>query len=300
MKWTSEVDEDDPELMLQALVLEPGEPLAPAYTEYWKRILSDGCANAATWAWQSLSIQICEQQSDADSQGWMEARFDNAQRRECTGASRYFLRSDVFTCFHHKDEDNKTFNKKQIRWLLEQYRELKAAARSAEIQRLLQQINAIRPLSIDAATSYGWFDLQVGQDSFGRLPDEDQAMLAGNDPVPGNPLLDLIGGDDMMLILQELNAALIAYTPPNFDIIDCEITEGTEQGQRALFYNIQCPNFPDDGTCVVNDRVHHAATRLVRQMAPAAGAFPGVTIRLEQQGDGSWRHSLKVMANRAA
>src|SRR5262245_13184814 len=207
MKWTSEVDEDDPKVMQQALVLQPGEPLATAYVEYWKRILSDGCTNAATWAWQSLSIQICEQQSDADSQGWMETRFDNAQRRACAGASRYLLRSDAFTCLQGSDEDNKTFNKKQIRWLLEQYRELKAAARTVEVQQLLQKINAIRPLAIDAATSYGWFDLQVGQDSFGRLPDEDQAMLGGNDPLPGNPLLDLIGGDDMMTILQELNTA---------------------------------------------------------------------------------------------
>jgi hypothetical protein len=298
MQWTIESDQNDRNVH-QALVLQLGEPLAPAYVEYWKRILSDGCSNAATWGWQSLSIQMCERQSDEDSPGWMEARFDNAQRRACAGAGRYFLRSDAFTCLQGGDEDNKAFDKKQIRWLLEQYRELKAAARTAGVQQLLQQINTIRPLSIDAATSYGWFDLQVGQDSFGPLPDEDQAMLAGNDPVPGNPLLDLIGGDDMMTILQEFNAALIAYTPPNFDVIDCQITEGIEQGQRALFYNIQCPNFPDDGTSVVNDRVHKAATRLVRQMAPAAGAFPGVTIRLEQQSDGNWRHSLQVMSKAA-
>src|SRR5262249_28924533 len=122
MKWTSEVDEDDPKVMQQALVLQPDEPLATAYVEYWKRFLSNACANPATWPWHWLSIQIGEQQSDADSQGWMETRFDNAQRRACAGASRYLLRSDAFTCFHNKGEDNKTFNKKQIRWLLEQYR----------------------------------------------------------------------------------------------------------------------------------------------------------------------------------
>jgi hypothetical protein len=43
---------------------------------------------------------------------------------------------------------------------------------------LLDRIDGIRPLTVDAAASYGWFDLQIGQESFGPLPAEDQAMLA--------------------------------------------------------------------------------------------------------------------------
>jgi hypothetical protein len=95
--------------------------------------------------------------------------------------------------------------------------------------------------------------------------------------------------------MRELTAALIAYTPPTFQTICCEIREGEEQGQRALFYNIECPQFPDEGTTVVNDRVHNAATRLVQQMSPAKGTFPGLKLRLEQQKDGKWRNSLAVM-----
>jgi len=115
-----------------------------------------------------------------------------------------------------------------------------------------------------------------------------------------DPLVELIGGDEMAAIYRELGDALIAYTPPNFDIICCEITEGVEQGRRALFYNIQCPNHPDDGTTVVNERVHSAATRMVQKMAPAQGAFPGIAIRLEQQKDGTWRNSMKLLAKAPA
>ena len=165
---------------------------------------------------------------------------------------------------------------------------------------LFEWINAIQPLRVDAAAAFNWFDLQIGQDSFGRLASDDQALLAGKDANPADRLLDLLpGGADAMPLTQELGAALIAYTPPNFETICCRITEGLEQGQRALFYDISCPQFPDDGTTVVNDRVHRAATRLVQHMAPAQGGFPGVAIRLELQKDGSWRHNMRLLSRAA-
>jgi hypothetical protein len=301
MRWINEPDHSDPNLTHHALVLEPDEPLGPAYIDYWKRILSDGCANAAHSGWRSLSIDVYGRQSEQDGRGWMHAAFRNAQRRACAGVGDYFLRSDVFTCMQADNEDNKTFDKKQIRWILAQYQVMKDAARSPEVQQLFRQINAIRPLPIDAATSYGWFDLQVDQDSFGALPSEDQPMLAGMDPVPTDPLLALLpGGPGSMDIMRELGAALIAYTPPNFETICCRITEGIEQGQRALFYDISCPQFPDDGTTEVNDRVHRAATQLVQQMAPSQGSFPGVVLKLELQKDGSWRHNMKLLTHAAA
>ena len=43
---------------------------------------------------------------------------------------------------------------------------------------MFDRIGGIRPLTVDAAAGYGWFDLQIGQESFGPLPAEDQAMLA--------------------------------------------------------------------------------------------------------------------------
>ena len=113
-------------------------------------------------------------------------------------------------------------------------------------------------------------------------------------------LLELAGGDERMALLRELTDALVAYTPPTFDVICCGIVEGVEDGQRALFYDIQCPSLPDEGTNVVNDRVHAAATRLVRHMAPAEGTFPGMALRLELQKDGSWRHSAQLMSKAPA
>ena len=112
-----------------------------------------------------------------------------------------------------------------------------------------------------------------------------------------DPMLDLLpGGPAVMPLLRELGAALIAYTPPSFETINCEITEGLEQGQRALFYKISCPQFPEDGTDTVNDRVHNAATRLVQHMAPAQGTFPGIAVTLTLQQDGSWRHNGRLLS----
>jgi hypothetical protein len=301
MEWTNKPDKTDQNLVHRALVLQPNEPLGPAFIAFWKRILSDGCANAETSGWRSLSIDIYGRQAEQDSQGYVHAGFRNAQRKACAGVGDYYLRSDAFTCMQDSGEDNKTFDRKQLRFYLEQYRALKDAARSPEVQSLLRQINAIRPLPINAATSFGWFDLQVGQDSFGPLPQEDQAMLAGQDPVRTDPLLALLpGGAGAMPLLQELGAALIAYTPPSFETICCQITEGVEQGQRALFYTISCPQFPDEGTTVANDRVHQAATRFVQHMAPDQGGFPGVMVTLTMQKDGSWRHNLTMLSHAAA
>src|SRR5262245_45047772 len=202
MQWTNEPDENDRNLIDQALLLQSDEPLERAFIAFWDRILSDGCAMSG---WVSLSIDICERQCEADSQGWMHAAFLNAQRRPCAG--QYFLRSDAFTLLQGQKEDNKAFNGRQIRWLLQQYQALKNAAQSTQLRPLLQRINAVRPLSVEAATSNGWFDLQIGADSFGPLASEDQAMLAGQDPAPADPLLALVGGNEMMDVVQELGNA---------------------------------------------------------------------------------------------
>jgi hypothetical protein len=300
MQWISERDATDASLTHYALLLQPDDPIAPAYVEFWNRILTDGRARAATSGAQSLSIEICERQSAADDQGYMHAKFRDAQSKPCKGASQYFLRSDAFTCLNVPGEDRMAERRRQLEFFLAQYMLLKQAAASSELRPLLERINAIRPLTVDAAAGYGWFDLQIGHPSFGPLPAEDQATLQDREASPAEVLADLAGGGERMAILQELTAALVAYTPPSFAVICCDITEGVEQGQRALFYNIQCPSFPDDGTSVVNDRVHAAATRLVEDMAPAAGTFPGVSLRLELQKDGSWAQSMKLMPKAAA
>jgi hypothetical protein len=230
----------------------------------------------------------------------MHAKFRDGQGEPCEGAAEYFLRSDALTCLEVAGEGRMAERRRQLLFFLDQYALLKQAVASPEARALLDRINGIRPLTVDAAAGYGWFDLQIGEESFGELPAEDQATLANREASPADALLELAGGSERMAILQELTDALITYTPPSFEVICCDITEGNEDGQRALFYNIQCPSLPDEGTTVVNDRVHTAATRLVRHMAPAEGTFPGVALRLELQQDGSWSQSMKLMPKAAA
>lgn len=300
MQWISERDADDATLTHQALVLQANDPIAPAYVEFWKRILADGCAHAASSGWQSLSVEICERQSEADDQGFMHAKFRDRQGEPCEGVAEYFLRSDALTCLEVAGEDRMAERRRQLVFFLDQYTLLKQAASAPEVRPLLAYIGALHPLIVEAAAGYGWFDLQIGQESYGRLPAEDQATLEGRKATPAEVLVELAGGSEQMALLRELTAALIAYTPASFEVICCDITEGIEQGRRALFYNIQCPNLPDEGTSIANDRVHNAATSLVQHMAPAQGTFPGMSLRLELQKDGSWRQSVKLMPKAAA
>src|SRR5215831_2850150 len=115
MEWIDEPDQDDRKLVNRALVLQPNEPLAPAFIAYWKRILSDGCAMAPS-RWASLSIDIVARQSEADEQGFMRAGFRNAQHKRCEGVGHYILRSDAFTCLEKPGEDVKTSLRKQQHW----------------------------------------------------------------------------------------------------------------------------------------------------------------------------------------
>src|SRR5262249_50102895 len=155
-----------------------------------------------------------------DRQGFMQASFRDAQHRRCEGVGHYILRSDAFTCLESPGEEVKTSLRKQQRWLLEQYQALKDAVRTAEVRPLFEWINAIQPLRVDAAGAFNWFDLRIGQASFGRLASDDQALLAGKDANPADRLLDLLpDGADAMPIMKELGAALIAYTPRNFETI---------------------------------------------------------------------------------
>jgi hypothetical protein len=286
MRWITE------DQYQHVLVLESDEPLLPAFIAFWKRILSDGISNATQW--QSLSVDIQDRQVVGDTQGCMHAVFLNAQLRPCESIGHYAVRSDAFDLYQGADENNDDFNKRELPWFLQHYAVLKQAAMSTDVLALMQEINRIRPLRVDASTAFGWFDLQIGVDSFGTLPEEDQAMLAGLEPVQAPPLADLTEGMPLDLA-QELNDALISYTPEHFKVICCEITMDSEAGQPALFYKIECPDHPEDGTTVVNDRVHTAATRLVRAMTADGGAFPGLAIRLELADDGDWQANLKLL-----
>ncbi|HEY2444812.1 MAG TPA: hypothetical protein VGI20_03640 [Rhizomicrobium sp.] len=194
MNWMDEAAAKDQSLVHRALMLEVQDSLLLAYTDFWKRILTDGCATAESSDWASLSFDILDRQVEGDEQGYMHAMFRNGVKKPARGLGQYFVRGVAFDCIQPRGEDNNTFNKRQIRWLLKHYGVLKEAAKSAEMLPLFERFGRSRGCPITAATSYGWFDLQLGRDSFGPLPSEDEAMLAGNDPPPVSPLKDLLGG----------------------------------------------------------------------------------------------------------
>ncbi len=177
MQWISECDARNGMLMHHVLVLSSAKPIEPAYGEFWTRVLTDGCAHADTSGWTSLAVEIFERQSVMGGQGFMHVKFRDGQRKPCRGVSQYFLRSDVFTCLDVRGEDRLTARRRQLRFLLEHYGLLKQATATPQVQPLLDRIGRIRPLTVDATAGYGWFDLQIGQESFGPLPAEDQAVL---------------------------------------------------------------------------------------------------------------------------
>jgi hypothetical protein len=177
MKWISECDARNGTLMHHVLVLPSGKPIEPAYAELWKRMLSDGCAHAETSGWTSLAIEIFERQSETDGHGFVHARFRDRHHKPCLGVSQYFLRTDALTCVEIRGEDRMAARRRQLRFWLEHYGLLKQATAAPALRPLLDRIGRARPLTVEAAAGYGWFDLQIGQESFGPLPAEDQAML---------------------------------------------------------------------------------------------------------------------------
>jgi hypothetical protein len=296
MHWIEEPNKTFPERPYHVLATEQGEQLKPAWVEYWKRILTDGygLAPASRFA---LAIDVYARTFEADSMGQASATFRNSLNREAEGIGSYMLRSDHFTFLQGKDEDDNVFGRRQLVWFLENYKALKAALRDGEIWPLYERINSSHTLPIRLATINGWFDLQAGQEGFGTLPYEDQELLAGMEPTKEDPMEALTSGvltSPRTTAVEELTAALIQFTPPHFKTIHCTIKEGVEEGQRALFYQIECPEFPDQGTTAVNDRVHRAGTLLVQQLAPEQGTFAGARIKLNMQADGLWQRSVEL------
>ena len=295
MRWIDEANKTFPDRPHRALVLEPGEALKPALVEYWKRILTDGYA-LAPGSRTALAIDIYVRTFEADETGCATAAFRNSLNRRAEEIGEFRLRSDHFDLLQAKDEDDDAFGRRELAWFLERYAVFKEALKEKESWALYERMHSSYPLKIRAATVNGFFDFQPGETGFGALPEDDRRLLAGKEPRPEDPLETLTAGVldiPQMRLVEEVNQALIQYTPEHFKTIHCTITEGLQQGQRALFYDIRCPEFPDEGTTAANERLHTAATQLVEHLAPQQGTFGGIRIILNMQANGSWLHSLE-------
>lgn len=295
MHWTEEPSRTSPAWPKHVLVVDRNDPLAPAWVEYWKRILTEGSPLPIASRF-SLAVDIYARTFEQDSTGQCTAKFNNSLNRQADGIGTFHLRSGHFDLLQGKDEGDDVFGRRQLVWMLDHYKNLKTALQNPELWPLYEKISSSHPLKVRLATINGWFDLQPGEKGFGTLPYEDQELLAGMTPGTPDPMEHLTGGiltSSRTTAIEELTAALIQYTPPHFKNIHFTIKEGVEQGQRALFYEIQSPEFPRDGTSVVNDRLHRAATLFVQQMSPQQGTFQGVQIRLNMQPDGNWQRTIE-------
>jgi hypothetical protein len=181
MRWIQEPNNTLPKLLDHVLTTGQGELPASAWVEYWTRILTDarGLPSASRVA---LAIQIRPRTLAADSMGQVSARFLDSLNQQADGIGSYVLRSEHFTFLQAQDEDCIAYSRRQLHWLLANYKALKAALRVAEVWPLYLTIKGSRPLPIRLATMNGWFDLQAGQGGFANLPREDQELLAGMDP----------------------------------------------------------------------------------------------------------------------
>ena len=294
MRWIEEPNKSFPKWPHHVLLVEDSEPLQPAWVEYWKRILTEGF-ELPRGSRAALAIDIYARTFEKDSMGQTTAKFNNSVNRQAEEIGTYELRSDQFTLLQGEGEDDDDFGRRQLVWFLGHYQILKGALRDRDVWPLYQRINASFPLRLRLATINGWFDLQPDQEKFGELPYEDQELMAGMEPASQEPMAALGAGvltATKVNAIEELSEALIQYTPPHFQTIRCTIREGVEQGRRALFYQIESPEYPNDGTTVANERVHRAATLLVQQLAPQ-GSFTGIRIELHQQANGTWERSVE-------
>jgi len=67
MRWADEPNDAFPKWPYHVLIPDPGQPLLPAFIQYWKRILTDASALAPP-ARARLAIEICL--GEPDPNGW--------------------------------------------------------------------------------------------------------------------------------------------------------------------------------------------------------------------------------------
>jgi hypothetical protein len=191
MRWIDEAKASNPKCVLHVLLTELGEPLASAFVEYWKRILTEGSA-LPRGSRETVGIEILAR--DGDHVGAATANFYNSLHEENNDAARYILRSDDFVCTRGNDEDLRSFRRTHLAWQLKQYVALKQALHHPDVWRLFEKITASGSLGVRAAVAYGWFDLQPGQKEFGALSASDQSALAGQKPTVQEAIADLCAG----------------------------------------------------------------------------------------------------------
>jgi hypothetical protein len=298
MRWTVEPNVDHPKWPYNVLVTDGNESLESALVEFWKRILTDGSALAPS-ARTELAIEILPKTFDKDDPGFSQAIFYTSVNTQCEGLGSYLLRHGDFTCIQSEEEDDDAFERKQLVWQLDQYAELKKALKDRAAWPIFKKIRASGPLGIRVATSNGWIDFRADQEGLGPLPENDQLLLAGKETIPDDLLQDLACGvlDIPWRGLWRSSPLLSSNTRRLLQehSLQDHGRHGTGQSEH-LFYDIQCPEFPDEGTTEPGNRLHAAATCMVQHLTAERGAFR--SDQTDTAVDESWLHSGRIPQER--
>lgn len=265
-----------------------GTDLAAAYREFWRRILDDAVACAGRVDWRTIAFDILPKETaDADA-GELTARFWDSRNRRCEHPE-YVIASDTFEALM-EDRTDEEHDRDLVALYLREFTRLRDVAAAEPVAQLFRRAKSVRPFKVVGAVIDGWLDLQIGQPAPGPLPEYDRKVLAGQPakmlPNPGG-LFDM----EWLALMNAVSSALVRYTPEHFKTIECTVRA---EGNR-LFYEIGCPDFPDEGTTEPGKDVHQAMSRLVAHKMRDGAAFPGMRFVVQVQSDGSAQTQAAVL-----
>jgi hypothetical protein len=270
--------------------LEISEPcdLDAAYIAFWRRLLDDAVAHVGQWNWHTIAFELSPKESPDERPGWLKAHFWDASNRLCKHPD-YVMPSSAFVVLD-EDQGDEKHARDLLVFFLEHFDRLRAAAIVEPVASLFQRVQALRPLQVLGAVNDGWLDLQIGQPEPGPLPEYDQKLLAGE---PARMQSDPGGLWDMewLALLNAVGNALIHYTPEHFKTIECTVRV---EGDR-LFYQIGCPDFPEEGATEPGKDVHQAMSRLMTHKNASDARIPGMRFVVQIESDGSARTHVEIL-----
>lgn len=270
--------------------LESPEPvdLDGAYAEFWRQILNGAVALLGQADCRTVAFQLYPKERRQDGTGEIIARFWNSNNRRLD-QPEYVLASEAFVALMEGKGDEE-HARDLLTLSLREYDRLRAVAAAEPIASLFRTVCAVRPLGAVGGVNDGWLDLRIGQPEPGPLPEYDRKLLAG---MPATMQPDR-GPFDMEWVahLNGVSDALIRYTPKHFQTIECTVRV---EGNR-LFYQIGCPDYPDDGTTEPGQNVHQAMSRLIAYKLRSGAPFPGMKFVVRIQGDGTARTQAELLS----
>jgi hypothetical protein len=263
--------------------------LDAAYVELWRRVLNDAVALIGQADVRTIAFQLITQERAKDGPGEIEARFWNASNRSLKQPA-YVLASETFIALDEGKSDEE-HGRDVLTLALREYDRLRAVAAVEPVASLFRTVCAVQPLRVIGSVLDGWLDLRIGEPQPGPLPEYDQKLLAGMpakmQPDRGGPV-----DPEWLAHLSAVSNAIVRYTPKHFQTIECTVRV---EGNR-LFYDIGCPDFPDEGTTEPGESLHQTMSRLIAYKLRSGGPFPGMRFGVQIESDGTARTQAAMLS----